>query len=183
MMTAAPAVLDTIRKVLASTVPRWQTLVETVPAELLERKPTPTEWSAAECLEHLLHTERAVFGVRLRHLMEGRPELVAYDPETASTDEPERTAVERVAAWRQEREEHLRILAEATDEDLQRTSHHPEYGPTTLAMILNTWTSHDLDHTIQAETALMQPFIPLSGHWQWEFAAKEIGADPSLRSG
>lgn len=173
-MTDAVVGLDTIRKVLASTAPRWQALVETVPAELLERKPTPTEWSAAECLEHLLHSERDIFGVRMRHLLEGRPELVAYDPDAPREADPERSSQERIAAFKAARDENLKMLDQCTDQDLQRTSHHPEYGPTTLAMILNTWTSHDLDHTIQAETALMQPFIPQSGHWQWEFAAKEI---------
>ncbi len=68
--------LNAIRRVLATTVPRWLPLIETLPPDLLERPPSAGEWSAAECLEHLLHAERAVFGVRLRHLLEGRPELV-----------------------------------------------------------------------------------------------------------
>ena len=69
----------------------------------------------------------------------------------------------------------MRRLA-GSEADLQRSSHHPEYGTTTLAMILHTYAAHDLDHTIQAETALMQPLIPHTGHWRWEFAAKEMSA-------
>ena len=169
--------LDAIRRVLATTVPRWQQLIDTLPPELVERCPKPGDWSAADCLEHLLHTERVVFGVRLRHLLEGRPQLVPYDPEAARDREPERTPRERVAAFSAERGEHLRLLGQLSDADLQRSSHHPEYGPTTLGMVLNTWAAHDLDHTIQAETALMQPFIPASGHWHSEFAPKEILAE------
>jgi uncharacterized damage-inducible protein DinB len=168
--------LDAIRGVLASTVPRWQQLVDNVPPDLLERRPAAGAWSAAECLEHLLHVERVVFGKRLRDLLAGRPALVPYDPDAPRELEPERTPAERVAAWRAAREEHLRLLAPLTEADLQRSSDHPEYGTTTLAMILHTYAAHDLDHTIQAETALMQPFIPHTGHWRWEFAAKDTAA-------
>jgi len=174
--------LNAIRRVLATTVPRWLPLIETLPPDLLERPPSAGEWSAAECLEHLLHAERAVFGVRLRHLLEGRPELVAFDPNAPRTAAPERTSAERIAAWTAARGEHLQMLEQLTDADLQRSSHHPEYGTTTLAMVLNTWTAHDLDHTIQAEIALMQPFIPNTGHWHWEFAAREIGAQAAVVS-
>ena len=169
--------LDAIRRLLATTVPRWEQLIETLQPAALERRPRPGEWSAADCLEHLLHTERAVFGVRLRHLLEGRPQLVPYDPDAPRDREPERTPRERVAAFRAARDEHLRLLGQLSDADLQRSSHHPEYGLTTLGMVVNTWAAHDLDHTIQAETALMQPFIPETGHWHWEFAPREILAE------
>ena len=86
---------------------------------------------------------------------------------------------DRVAAFSTARGEHLHLLAQLSDADLQRSSHHPEYGPTTLRMVLNTWAAHDLDHTMQAETALMQAFIPDTGHWHWEFASKEILAQPT----
>ena len=173
--------LDAIRLLLATTVPRWQQLIDTLPPEVVERCPKPGEWSAADCLEHLLHTERAVFGVRLRHLLEGRPQLVPYDPEAPREAEPERTPREQIAALSAARGEHLRLLGQLSDADLQRSSHHPEYGPTTLGMVLNTWAAHDLDHMIQAETALMQPFIPDTGHWHWEFAPKEILAEAAGR--
>ena len=83
--------LDAVRRLLATTVPRWQELVDTLPPEAIERHPRRGEWSAADCLEHLLHAERAVFGVRLRHLLEGRPRLIPYDPEAPRDREPERS--------------------------------------------------------------------------------------------
>ena len=65
------------------------------------------------------------------------------------------------------------LLAQQLGGDVARTG-SGEYGRTTLEMVLNTWAAHDLDHTMQAELALMQPFIPRTGHWHWEFAAKEM---------
>ena len=36
---------------------------------------------------------------------------------------------------------------------------HQELGPVTLEQLLHEWAAHDLMHTVQAERALMQPFI------------------------
>ena len=40
----------------------------------------------------------------------------------------------------------------------------------TLAELLHEWAGHDLMHTVQAERALMQPFIAGCGPWQPYFA-------------
>ena len=64
-------VLDSARRLLSTTAGRWESLVEIAPAELLQRPPAPGEWSAADCLDHLLLTERVVFGARLRAISKG----------------------------------------------------------------------------------------------------------------
>ena len=43
----------------------------------------------------------------------------------------------------------------------------------TLEQLLNEWAGHDLMHTVQAERALMQPFIAGSGPWRGYFADHE----------
>ena len=35
----------------------------------------------------------------------------------------------------------------------------------TLREMLSEWAAHDLNHTIQAERALIQPFLHESGPW------------------
>jgi hypothetical protein len=114
--------------------------------------------------------------VRLRHLLDGRPRLIAFDPDAPRPPEPNQSTEERLATLRQLRSEHLAILERVSSADLDRSSEHPEYGATTLRMVLNTWAAHDLDHTMQAETALMQVFIPHCGHWRWEFTSKDVEA-------
>ena len=71
--------LEAARSVMATTVARWEHLVASVPADVLERPPAPGEWSAAQCLAHLLFTERHLFSVRLRNLLAGE-DIVPYDP-------------------------------------------------------------------------------------------------------
>ena len=73
-----------VRAVLLTTVPRWQTLVTVLPADLLAAAPAPGEWSAAACLSHLLDTEREVFPVRVRAFLAGE-DFPAFDPDAQGT--------------------------------------------------------------------------------------------------
>jgi hypothetical protein len=48
-------------------------------------------------------------------------------------------------------------------------------GTVTLRQMLNEWAAHDLMHTVQAERALMQPFIDACGPWQRSFLDHWVG--------
>jgi len=142
-----------VREVLSTTPDRWRTLTASVELELLERRPAPEEWSAAECLQHLLDTELGAFSVRLQAFLEGR--------------------------FGEARTRSLASLSVVTEADLERTALHPELGQVTLREMLNEWAGHDLMHTVQAERAVMQPFIVGSGPWRSYFADYDAGAGES----
>jgi len=167
--------LDTARRVLSTTTGRWESLVQTAPDELLRRPPAPGEWSAADCLDHLLLTERRVFGWWLRAILEGR-DIVTFDPSAPRDPGPERTPREVATALAAERGENLAVLGGLTPADLDRSSRHPDYGMVALHVVLSTWAAHDLQHTVQAEEALMQAFLPGTGPFRFRFAAHEVGA-------
>jgi len=166
-------VLDSARRMLSATPGRWQSLVETAPDDLLERAPAPGEWSAADCLSHLLLTERTVFGQRVRAILDGR-DLVVFDPSRPRDPDPERTPGEAVQALAVERERNLALLNDLSAADVDRSGRHPEYGMVALSVILSTWVAHDLQHTVQAEEALMQAFIPGTGPFRFRFADHEV---------
>jgi len=166
-------VLDSAIRILSTTAGRWQSLVETASGELLQRAPAAGEWSAADCLSHLLLTERAVFGSRLRAILEGR-DLITFDPNAQRDPDAERTPRELATAMASERGENLALLRGLTPADLERSSRHPEYGMVTLRVVLNTWAAHDLQHMVQAEEALMQAFIPGTGPFRFRFADHEV---------
>jgi uncharacterized damage-inducible protein DinB len=165
--------LDSARRLLSTTAGRWQSLVETTPDELLHRSPAAGEWSAADCLDHLLLTERVVFGGRLRAILERR-DLPTFDPHEQRDPQPERTPREVVLALTAERGENLAVLSSLTAADLERSGRHPQYGMVALSVVLNTWAAHDLQHTVQAEEALMQAFIPGTGPFRFRFADHEV---------
>ena len=83
-------ILSLVRSVLTTTPIYWHSLTQTLPHELLSQAPAPSQWSALECLQHLIDTER-IFCFRLQCLLEGR-DFPAFDPDQAG-HETEHAAV------------------------------------------------------------------------------------------
>jgi hypothetical protein len=67
------------------------------------------------------------------------------------------------------RRESLASLAALTPSDLERRARHAELGMVSLGEMVHEWAAHDLNHTVQAERALMQPFLLGCGPWQVYF--------------
>lgn len=168
--------LDQIRSLLSTTADHWTKLAAALPAEAMTAAPQPGEWSALGCLQHMIDTER-VFGTRLQALLAGR-DLPAFDPDAEGTGlSAERGPADVVAEFARLREESLAALGAITVEDGDRRARHSELGEVTLGELLHEWAAHDLNHTIQAERALMQPFIAGCGPWQVYFSDHAVGGD------
>ena len=174
----APAVaeiIDRLVDILRIDIERWRALATGLDRELLAQPPAPGEWSALQCLGHATDTEAQVFTSRIRAIMDGRATLPPYDPDvqgTPVTDATDPTVLaERLANLRRDS---LALLATVTDADLDKTSRHLELGTVTLRELLNEWAAHDVMHLVQAERAVMQPFIPASGPWRSYFADHDV---------
>lgn len=164
-------ILADVRPVLTTTIARWTTIAESISADRLAQAPAPGEWSARECLQHLVDTER-VFSFRLRAFLDGRSEFPAFNPDRQGTRTGREVHPASLAAeFTRLRLESLESLEKVTPSDLERQARHQELGPVTLREMLNEWAAHDLMHTVQAERALMQPFIRGCGPWQVYFTA------------
>lgn len=165
-------VLDIVKAVLATTPPRWLNLTKMLPVNLLNRQPAPGEWSATECLIHLLDTEH-IFPARVQAILAGRA-IPAFDPGTQGTkntvSSPEQLATEFASL----RQASFAVLERVTPQDFSLTAEHSELGTVTLGQLLHEWAAHDLNHTIQAEKAIMQPFISGSGPWRSYFQDHEV---------
>jgi hypothetical protein len=146
----------------------WERLTQTVPGELLSRPPAPGEWSAVECLQHIIDIE-AVLNFRLQAFLAGQ-DFPAFNPDQEGTQSAAAPAPADLAQkFAGLRNASLEKLAQLTPADLDRTARHAELGPVTLRQMLNEWAAHDLDHTIQAQEALIQPFLQACGPWQIYF--------------
>ncbi len=152
--------------VLTGTPDRWINLTNTLPIELLSRPPAPQEWSALECLQHLIGAELGVFPVRVQAILEGR-DFSAFNPNAdGSKGKPQKSPQELALEFSRIRKASLAVLSQVKPSDLDRTARHPELGQVTMSQLLHEWAGHDLMHTVQAERALMQPFILGCGPWQ-----------------
>ena len=166
--------LPRVRSVLATTPARWSAMTVEIPVDLLERSPAPGEWPAVDCLRHLRDAERDVFHVRVRAFRAGQ-DLEPYDPETQGSAPRGESPAALAADFAQLRTTGLALLAEVTSGELALTVTHGEFGPVRLGDLLNEWAAHDLMHTVQAERALMQPFIAASGPWRVTLADHDVG--------
>jgi hypothetical protein len=169
-------VLSKARMVLSTTPARWLELVDQLPTDLLERPAAPGEWSARDCLSHLLDTEELVFPVRVRAFLAGQ-NLVTFDPD-AQAQERNKGVPRRLAEeFARLRTESLALLESLNPSDLALTAMHSEYGQVTLGEMVHEWAAHDLMHTVQAERAIMQPFIAGCGPWKPFFADHTVVQD------
>ncbi len=165
--------VEHVQAVLSTTPGRWQRLVSTLPGDLLTRPPAAGEWSALNCLQHLLDAERLNFPVRFRAFLTGQ-DFTPFDPNQQHAELDMQTAEQLSAEFTRHRQESLALLTQVQDADLERTAQHPQFGIVTLAEMLQTWAAHDLMHTVQAERALMQPFMLGCGPWRTFFRDHEM---------
>jgi hypothetical protein len=159
-----------IYPVLETTPQRWIQLASMLPPELFQRKPAPKEWSAYDCLRHIVDTERWVFPARVGYLLRGE-DFPAFNPEEEGKDPGGKvTPNELTAEFSRRRAGSLALLSKLGQDDLNRTARHQELGMVTLGEMLHEWAGHDLMHTVQGERAILQPFIAGCGPWKRYFS-------------
>lgn len=155
--------------VLETTPSRWLELAKNLPADLLLRPPAAGEWSAVDCLQHLVDAERWVFPTRVEAILAGQ-DFPAFDPDSQGTKSDTTLAPAELAGeFARMRKDSLVLLKQVTPADLERQASHQELGIVSMSELLHEWAGHDLMHTVQAERALMQPFILGCGPWQSYF--------------
>ena len=161
------------RSVLSTTPTRWETMVNSMPVELLTRAPLAGEWSAVECLLHLLDTE-PIFVVRIKAILAGQ-DFPGFNPDKEGTKlagSPSPLALAQEFA--RLRSASLSVMSQVSLTDLARQARHQELGLVTMNQLMHEWAAHDFNHTIQAERALMQPFIKGCGPWQIYFTDHQV---------
>jgi hypothetical protein len=163
--------LEGICGVLRTTPARWQALTAQLPPAILERPAAPGEWSAADCLRHLIDLETRVFPTRLRALLAGQ----AFPAPGAATPATEAGPADLAATFARYRAANLDLLDGLQPADLDRAITHPQLGRVTVGNLVHDWAAHDLMHTVQGERAILQPFLPGTGPWRHVFEDHDLG--------
>src|SRR5659263_262380 len=130
--------------VLETTPQRWIQLASMLPPELFRRKPAPKEWSAYDCLRHIVDTERSVFPARVVYLLRGEDFPVFHPDEEGKDLGGKITPVDLAAEFARLRAGSLALLSKIGDDDLNRTARHQELGMVTLGEMIHEWAGHDL---------------------------------------
>jgi hypothetical protein len=150
--------LPTIADLLAATVVTITAEVEGL-GSAAGWRPAPGEWSANECVGHLIEAERRGFAGRIRRIIDaGRgdrphlpPDLEAWDPPAVAESRRDhlrdpRELVAEIASLRADGVDLVRTL---TPDDLGRSGVHPDVGPLRVDELLGEWVHHDRNHVRQ----------------------------------
>jgi hypothetical protein len=171
-------ILMEAQTILRTTPRRWENLTEMVSVDLLKRVPAPGEWSALDCLLHLIEVETFVMPVRVKNILAGQ-DFTTFNPESQSKQDRSQLSPAQIAAqFSSLRRESLKLFDRLTPADLTRKARHPELGIVSLSELLHQWAGHDLNHTVQAERAMLQPFILGCGPWSSYFKDHIAGDKP-----
>ena len=119
-------------------------------------RPEPGEWSANECVGHLIEAERRGFAGRIRHILSvsaNRPpvHLDAWAPPAvaAARRDDLRSGAELAAEFEALRTDSLQLLRGLRASDLERAGDHPEVGLLRVDELLGEWVHHDRNHVRQ----------------------------------
>ena len=136
--------------------------VATVVAELLALggeagwRPEPGEWSANECVGHLIEAERRGFAGRIRRIVAdaapGRPvPLEGWDPPAVAAARRDhlRAGAELAAEFEALRHEGVELVRGLRPADLELAGMHPEVGLLRVDELLGEWVHHDRNHIRQ----------------------------------
>jgi hypothetical protein len=163
--TTSAEQIEQVRRLLSTTPARWIELAGSLSTDRLTQPPVIGQWSALECLLHLVDTER-VFQFRLNAFLTGQPEFPPFDPDREGARlGSEQSAAALAAEFSRLRQTSLSELERITPADFDHLSRHQELGMVSLGEMINEWAAHDLNHTVQAERSLMQPFLRACGPW------------------
>jgi hypothetical protein len=133
-------------------------LIAGVPEAKLRERPAPDKWSVAELLAHFADAE-IVSTWRYRQMLEhsGAP-LASYDQNLWHNlgQYASRKPEESLQLFRLLREVNLRMFANLSQEEWERTGVHAERGPTTVTDLVRQLAGHDLNHLEQVRK-ILQP--------------------------
>jgi uncharacterized damage-inducible protein DinB len=139
--------------ILSATEPRLREAVRGLSAAQLARPEAPGKWSINHVLRHLADSE-IVWGWRMRMtLAHDRPAITGYDQDAWANrlSYAQADAQESIAEFGVLRAGNLRLLRQATPEDLKRVGVHAERGEESVAHMMTLYAGHDLLHLNQIE--------------------------------
>jgi uncharacterized damage-inducible protein DinB len=139
--------------VLRATASAARDKVSSLSADQLSMPEASGKWSLRHVVRHLADSE-LVWGYRLRLVLaQDRPALTGYDQDLWSRRLGYDHADVEQALQEFEilRRSNLRLLAAASDEDLQRVGVHAERGEESVGHMIRLYAGHDLLHLRQLD--------------------------------
>lgn len=146
-------------------------------------RPDPREWSANECVGHLIEAERRGFAGRIRTILAAvapdgsfmPPRLESWDPPAVAEArrDDRRDPDELAAEFGVLRAEGVALVRSLGTRDLEREGIHPDVGGLRVDELLGEWVHHDRNHVRQMLAVTQARIWPQMGNAQ-RFSLDEL---------
>lgn len=130
-------------------------------------RPAEGEWSANECVGHIVEAERRGFNGRIRTMLaEDGPLLRGWDQVgvAAARQDHLRAGAEVAAELRAIRLDSIALVRSLRPEDLARTGLHDRVGQLRVSDLLGEWVHHDRNHIRQLLAVVQDRVWPQMGN-------------------
>jgi DinB superfamily len=115
-------------------------------------RPTPDEWSANECVGHMIEADRRGFGGRIRRILaeNGVAEQGWNQVEVAAQRrDRERPVAAIIDEFRSVRDDGIALVTSLEAHELDRHAVHAVVGRVSVSDLLHEWVFHDRNHIRQ----------------------------------
>ena len=162
--------LLSVTQVLERTPRTLEALLLDLPDEWTRIDEGPDTWSPFDVVGHLIDGEENDWVVRVRIILSSDNEhrfqpFDRFRHLQTNVDARLPDLIERFGELRRRNLDDMAQL-ELTNDDLERTGIHPEFGRVTLAQLLATWVTHDLTHIAQISRIMAKRHREEVGPWR-----------------
>lgn len=126
-------------------------------------------WSPYDVIGHLIHGEKTDWIVRAKIILsEGDKTFEPFDRFAQFNDSKGKTLLQLLDEFEILRNNNIAELEQLniTEEMLENTGVHPEFGAVTLRQLLATWVAHDLGHIVQISRTMARQYKDEVGPWK-----------------
>ena len=125
-------------------------------------------WSPFDILSHLLDGDKMAWTPRIKLVMENDPKAFApFDTFTQTKNSSSKSCAQLLTEFQELRSKNIATLKELniSEQDLQKTAVHPDFGEVTLKQFLAAWVVHDLGHIRQMVRVMAKRYGNETGPW------------------
>jgi len=154
--------------VLERTPSVLENMLKDLPESWIQNNEGENTWSPYDVVGHLIHGEKTDWIPRMEIILSNAEDkrFVPFDRfAMLHTEKKSLTAL--LSEFKKLREENIIILSSQnlTEEMLDKTGIHPEFGKVTLRQLLATWVAHDLGHIAQIARVMAKQYKQQAGPW------------------
>jgi uncharacterized damage-inducible protein DinB len=138
--------------------------------EWIKKNEGSESWSPYDIIGHLIHGEKTDWIPRAKIILSGQENrtFVPFDRFAQLREDQNRKISDMLQEFEDLRNRNLNFIKalELTDEMLERTGNHPEFGTVNLRQLLSTWVVHDLNHIAQICRVMSKQLQYEVGPWK-----------------